>query len=337
MISVSLVIPVYTGADYLADLIAAIDTVRTKWAEQDYPVKIIEAIFVDDHSIDNSREIIAKLKTSHSWITRLQLSRNFGQHPATVAGILHTSGDWVVTMDEDLQHHPDHLITLLERAVGERADLIYAKPTGKVHGKASRDKSSRLFKRLMVWLTGNPFINQANSFRLIRGEVARGAASACNYETYLDVALSWFTTSIGLAELEMEDQRFQKTGKSGYSFRSLISHARRMLVSSQIKILRLGAFIGLLAVLVTIMLGLYVVIQKSFYPDSVPVQGWSSTIISIYFFSGVILFMVSILLELVSTLVQSTLGKPSYFLVDRTKDEPLVAFFKSRNNANPDA
>ena len=331
MISVSLVIPVYSGEDYLPSLVEAIAQVRAKWINQNYPVTIAEAIFVDDHSRDNSDAVLAELSEKHVWMTYLQLSRNFGQHPATIAGILHTAGDWVVTLDEDLQHHPERIVELLERAVTTGSDLVYAKPIGAVHGRRSRDTSSRLFKRLMVWLTGNPFINKANSFRLIRGEVARGAASACNYETYLDVALYWFTTSIDVMEMEMTDERYQKTGRSGYSFRSLISHARRMLVSSQIKLLRLGALLGIFAVILTFALAVFIFLQKTFSPESVPVQGWSSTIISISFFSGVILLMVSILLEMVSTLVQSTLGKPSYFLVDRTKDSELILFFEKTN------
>lgn len=337
MISVSLVIPVYSGEDYLAALVDAIEAVRADWLKRDYPILLAEAIFVDDHSKDGSDKLLAALSHKHSWLTHLQLSRNFGQHPATIAGILHTSGDWVVSLDEDLQHHPGRIIDLLERAVTTQSDLVYAKPIGAVHGKRSRDSSSRLFKKLMVWLTGNPFINKANSFRLIRGEVARGAASACNYETYLDVALYWFTTSIEVMEMEMTDERFQQKGVSGYSFRSLISHARRMLVTSQIKLLRIGALLGVLAVAVTFGLALIIFIQKLVAPESVPVQGWTSTIISLYFFSGVILLMVSVLLEFVSTLVQSALGKPSYFLVDRSGDVPLKSFFETRHATSKDS
>lgn len=337
MISVSLVTPVYSGEEYLRDLASAMADVKAKWDKQGFPIQICEAIFVDDDSVDDSQDVLKQLAEEHSWISMLELSRNFGQHPATVAGILHSSGDWVVTLDEDLQHHPEKIVDMLERAVGTGSDLVYAKPSGSVHGKIRRDLTSRLFKRLMVWLTGNPYINQANSFRLIRGEVARGAASACNYETYLDVALYWFTSSIEVMEMEMHDDRFQKTGKSGYSFRSLISHARRMLVSSQIKLLRLGALLGGFAVIGTFALGLFVLIQKMLNPEAVPIRGWTSTILSVYFFSGIILFMISTLLELVSTLVQSALGKPSYFIVDRSKDQPLKDFFEMQNRANTDA
>lgn len=334
MLSLSVVIPVYSGEKYLEGLALALANVRNDWAKKAFPVTLSEVIFVDDHSIDNSEQVLKTLSDKYDWVTTLQLSRNFGQHPATIAGILHTSGDWVVTMDEDLQHHPDRIAEMLEKAVGTGSDLIYAKPVGSVHGKRSRDSSSRLFKKLMVWLTGNPHINKANSFRLIRGEVARGAASACNYETYLDVALYWFTSSIDVKDMEMHDQRFQETGKSGYSFRSLISHARRMLVSSQIKLLRLGALIGLVAVVLTFGMATYFFLKKVLYPDAVIVRGWTSTIISLYFFSGLILFMVSTLLELVSTLVQSALGKPSYFLVDRQGDQNLKDYFDQKDDAD---
>ncbi len=59
-----------------------------------------------------------------------------------------------------------------------------------------RDLSSRAYKRMMEWLTGNPNLRYVNSFRLIRGSIARGAANACPNDIYFDVMLSWFTNRI---------------------------------------------------------------------------------------------------------------------------------------------
>ncbi|MFD2134581.1 glycosyltransferase [Novosphingobium resinovorum] len=239
--TVSIVVPVYAGAAYLRALVSALDALRLEWQEHGAPLILAEAIFVDDAAIDASGPLLDELGRSHPWVVPIHLSRNFGQHPATIVGILHSSGDWVVTMDEDLQHRCEAIPALLREAVTAQLDIVYAKPASAVHEAAIRDGSSRSFKRAMQWLTDNPNLTSFNSFRLMRGSIARAAASVCSHDTYLDITLCWFTQRIGTLAVEMKDERFIRTGRSGYSLKSLFAHAWRMIFSSQIKILRLGA------------------------------------------------------------------------------------------------
>ncbi|NND01630.1 MAG: glycosyltransferase, partial [Acidimicrobiia bacterium] len=85
----SVVVPVYSGEDHLVDLVSELDVVRKQWEAEEAPIRLGEVIFVDDASIDGSASVLAKIETEHPWIRVITLSRNFGQHPATVAGILH--------------------------------------------------------------------------------------------------------------------------------------------------------------------------------------------------------------------------------------------------------
>src|SRR5882672_7517570 len=103
--------------------------------------------------------------------------------PATIAGILHTSGDWVVTLDEDLQHSPARIEDLLRKAIIHRSDIVYANAETRVHQSHLRDVGSRLYKHVMKLMTGNPNVTAFNSFRLIRGDVARAASSTCGHDT----------------------------------------------------------------------------------------------------------------------------------------------------------
>lgn len=127
-ISMSTVTPVYRGEKTLRDLVLALDEFKQKLESSDSPVRLVESIFVDDGSTDRSADVLATLKNEFAWIQVITLSRNFGQHPATIAGILHTCGDWVATLDEDLQHHPRLLHELLREAVTTQSDLVYANP-----------------------------------------------------------------------------------------------------------------------------------------------------------------------------------------------------------------
>ena len=99
---------------------------RQRWQTEGAPFELGEAIFVDDASIDSSSEVLRDLDEKYDWIRVVTLARNFGQHPATIAGILHTSGDWVVTLDEDLQHDSAAIESLLKIAAETNADIVYA-------------------------------------------------------------------------------------------------------------------------------------------------------------------------------------------------------------------
>jgi len=330
MLTLSAVIPVYSGEEYLRELITRFQSLQARWREENAPLELAEVILVDDSAIDNSPELIDALACEFPWVVALHLSRNYGQHAATIAGILHSSGDWVVTLDEDLQHPPEEIENLLKKAITESSDIVYGKPVSGVHETLFRDFSSKSIKALIEKLTGNPHIRNANSFRLIRGPVARAASSVCSHDTYFDVALIWFTNRVHVVAMEMKDSRYIEQGKSGYNLSSLMSHARKLIFSSKLRILRLGALIGLIVVLFSAVGCMALIIRKILYPDSVDVAGWTSLMVVIGFFSGAILSVLGIVLEYLSILVLRAHGKPLFFTIDRKSDTALRQYFLER-------
>ena len=256
--------------------------------------------------------------------------RNFGQHAATIAGILHTSGDWVVTMDEDLQYPPAQFEALLREVAQVGADVVYAGAISAVHEARSRDWASRGFKRAMVWLSGNQNVPNFSSFRLIRGPLARAVSRCRGPDTYFDVAIAGFTTRVASVQMELKDERFIKSGKSGYRFSRLLSHARRMVMSSQVKIIRICGLFGLFVVAASFLAGIGLILQHFLFPGSIRASGWTSLALIGLFFGGFISFMVGIALEYLSALVLIAHGKPIFFTVDRTTDRMLVDYFRSK-------
>jgi glycosyltransferase involved in cell wall biosynthesis len=324
---ISVVVPVYAGQDYLPRLVKALAAVRAGWESGGAPVRLGEAILVDDAAIDGSPAILDALAKAHPWIVPLHLMRNFGQHAATIAGIQHTSGDWIVTMDEDLQHPPGEIEHMLRKAVAGSADIVYAQPESAVHEARSRDWASRGFKQLMVRLSGNPNVRHFSSFRLIRGQLARAVSSVCGHDTYFDVALSWFTTRVAFVPMTLKDERFITKGQSGYKLSRLLSHARRMLISSQVKVLRICGVFGLGVVAASIVASIALVLQHFLFPESILARGWTSLALIALFFGGFISFMIGIALEYLSSLVLVAHGKPLYFVADRSGDGAIAAYF----------
>ncbi len=327
-IRLSVVVPVYQGADYLEELVAELERVREDLRRRDLRLELAEALFVDDDSSDRSAELLRGLAQGRPWIRVLRLSRNFGQHAATAAGIRESVGDWVATLDEDLQHHPRFLLPLLARTVHEGADVAYARPVGRVHRTRYRDLTSRLYKWLISRIAGNPHARSFNSFRMIRGELARAAASRMRHESYLDVLLGWFTRRVVVQPLPLRDPRDEAGLKSGYRLRSLLSHARRMLVSSQLKPLRLGAAVGMAAILLSLLGAAAVFVLKLLLPEAIEVRGWASLMLAIFFFGGLTTFLVGVGLEYMTILLLDSQGRPPAFVVDRGSDAELAELLR---------
>lgn len=327
-IYISTVTPVYSGELYLEELILALSKLKEAWEKRKAPFSLKESIFVIDNAIDDSEKVLHGLAKIYPWMQVIVLSKNYGQHPATIAGLLHSSGDWVVTLDEDLQHRPDDIEELLQKAICKELDIVYAKPKDAVHKSRYRDAGSRIYKFIVSKVTGNINIPIFNSFRLLRGSIGRAAASVCAHETYFDIALCWFTDRIDKVELDLEDKRYITTKKSGYTLMHLIGHARRLFVSSQTKMLRLGALIGIVSMVFSSIYGFTILVRKFLSPETIPVVGWTSLILVVLFFGGLSSLLLGIVIEYIINLHLHAQGKPSFFIVNRESDKTIRRFFE---------
>lgn len=325
IITISTVTPVYNGGAFLQELISKIAKERDYLLSVESSINIIESIFVIDECVDNSYEILLELSKTYPWVKIIELSKNYGQHPATTAGILYSSGDWLVTLDEDLQHQPSDILQMLFTAVINKSDICYGKSVDKIHASFIRDSLSKVFKSLLSNLTDNPHITKFSSYRVIRGSIARAAASISNFETYFDIALGWFTNRVSYIEINMEDKRNKNSqGKSGYSIFGLFKHGKRMLMTSKIKILRGGIFIGFISFSLSIILVVFAISSKYFQFQTVLVKGWASLFVVTLFFGGLSSLLIGFVLESVTDILISSKGKPNYFVVDRSKDSVLL-------------
>lgn len=325
MYYLSIVVPIYSGQDYLVELFQRVAVVKKELESKNWPMQIGELILVNDGAVDSSPDIMDDLASDHSWVVALHHSRNFGQHPATITGILNSSGDWVATIDEDLQHPPEAICALLEQTIRQRADLLYVRPKDGSHKNLFRDVSSKIAKSLTGSLSGNKSIQDVSSFRILRGTIARATASVSGHDTYFDVALSWFTNRIESTAIEMVDERFVSQKRSGYRYRSLISHARRMLFTGQIKILRAAGFVGLSTAGLSFILGLILALIKLVRPDMIAVQGWTTQMLTTLLIGGLNLTLIGVAVEYLTTLSLRANGRPTSFVIDRKADLEVIA------------
>ena len=317
-LGVSVVIPVYSGVDTLPQLLVELAALTSpQVTPKGRKFAITEVLLVWDRGPGRSDEIIRQLKVQYPFVKPIWLSRNFGQHAATLAGMTSASGDWIVTMDEDGQQDPGYIGAMIDLAYEEHAQLIYADPTNNAPHGALRNAASKTAKWLFVKLLAGRSFAEFNSFRLIFGEVGRSVAAYTGSGVYLDVALSWVVADVAKAPVI---SRAEGRPASNYSLKKLISHFGRLVVSSGTRPLLFVSILGGVFVVIGALLTFWIIGSLIF--SNVPVTGWPSTMVAILIVGGATLLSLGIIAQYVGAATNMSLGKPLYVVVS----DPLDTF-----------
>ena len=316
---ISIVIPVYQGEQTLAALVKEIALLSVPTVTADgHEFQVIELLLVNDHGPDRSDEVIRDLAATHDFIRPVWLSRNFGQHPATLAGMASSSGDWIVTMDEDGQHDPADIGDFLDVALRQGSQLVYADPVNRPPHNVLRNGSSRLVKWFFsTFLTGRTE-GTFQSYRMILGEIGRSVAAYAGSGVYLDVAMGWVAGPTAACPVRL---RGEGDRQSGYSTRRLLSHFWRLALSSGTRGLRMVSGLGALFALGGIAYAIYLLVVRVTSAETP--QGWTSTMVLVLVSTGAILFSLGVIAEYVGVAVNMAMGKPLYLIVGDAEDGPL--------------
>lgn len=184
-----------------------------------------EIIFVDDGSTDSTYQILKDIALADQYVKAISFIRNFGHHKAVVAGILEASGDYIITMDADLQNPPEEIPGLLEKA-REGFDMVCG------YRRNRKDKLSRRFCSFLVNLiisarTGLRMKDYGSMSRVFKRETAKRLADEFKKsQGYITMLVAKVTRNV--AEVEVEhDERY--SGESKYGIRKLFSAFWRVL------------------------------------------------------------------------------------------------------------
>lgn len=306
---VSLVIPVYRGEKSLPKLIEEVAPLTLKQiTPAGIPYKLSEVILVHDCGPDRSDIILEELGARYSFIRPLWLSRNYGQHPATMAGMASAAGDWVVTIDEDGQQDPADIGRMLDCAISASLQVVYAQPLNPPPHGWLRNKLSQTAKAITAKLLGNSAAENFNSFRMIDGEVARTLAAYSGNGIYLDVALFWIAARIGYCPVQLRNE----DRPSGYSYSKLIGHFWKLIITTGTRPLRLITLLGFVSLLLAITVSAYALYGK--FISNTPVEGWTSLLIVTSIFSGSIMVSLGVVAEYLAITMSIAMGKPLYVI-----------------------
>jgi len=297
---IAVVIPVYNSAKTLEELF-----VRTKDSLEAMNLDF-EVIFVDDNSQDDSWKVIQKLKsTNKNHVKGFQLAQNSGQQAATFCGLQQANSLWVVTMDDDLQYPPEEILRLWDAAHKLNSDIIY--------GVAMVDRQNlarRFGAKCFRLLTKNiaPGFPNSSSFRLIKREILENLPKHLWQWSYVDPVLVWLTSNRATVTIS---QLPRQSGKSGYSLLKLTAIAGSILIIYSTLLLRIMVVLGFITATISLVLGVYFIIQKLTVGAE---MGFSAIIVTISFASGVILICLGILGIYLSKIYRMSSGQPAFLI-----------------------
>ena len=308
--TIDVIIPVFNGKESLEGVISKLQRfLGDSISPGGIKFAISEIILVFDCGNDGSELLLRELEKRHSYIRVVWLTRNFGQHAATLAGMASSTADWIITIDEDGQQNPNDIPRMLDVALKQSAQLVYARPINSPPHGWLRNAASRFAKGTVARLLTGGNVSNFNSFRLITGEVSRTISAYVGHGVYLDVALEWIVRKSATCGVELH----RGTGRpSGYRRRDLLSHFWRLVLSSGTRLLRLASIAGVLSFLGGVVLIIAVIFGKVFY--NYPVTGWASVFVALLLFGGLILLVMGIVAEYIGLLVRTSIGKPLYVI-----------------------
>ncbi len=299
MDSISVVIPVYNAAPNLKELYHALTTVLDKTVER------YEIILVEDRGRDNSWDIIRELVQADSRVSGIRLRRNYGQHNALLCGIRAARYEIIVTMDDDLQHPPAEIATLLSK-LAEGYDVVYGTPRQEQHG-LWRDLASQLTKLALSSTMGVEVASKVSAFRAFRTELRDAFSEYRSPTVSIDVLLTWGTSRFAAVPVRHEPRR---AGTSNYTLGKLITHAFNLMTGFSTLPLQVASFIGFGFTLFGF--GILAYVLARYFLNGAQVPGFAFLASIIALFSGAQLFALGIIGEYIARIHFRTMERPPY-------------------------
>jgi polyisoprenyl-phosphate glycosyltransferase len=306
-IHISVVSPVYKG-QFLTDRLIA-EVIRHVRAITEH----FEIILVEDGSPDQSWEVIERNCAANAKVKGIKLSRNFGQHYAITAGLEAAAGEWIIVMDCDLQDRPDQIPLLY--AACSNADIVCARRTNRTDGPLKKI-SSHIFYMILSYLTESKQDKAVANFGIYHRKAIAAVLAMKDHIRYFPTMIQW----VGFRRVYVDVEHGERENeKSSYTIRKLIHLAFNNMIAFSDRPLQLAVTAGLCICGLATVLGVYYLIQ--FINGRITEPGFTSLIISLWFLSGVIIFILGIVGIYVGKVFERVKGRPIY-LVDQKINLP---------------
>lgn len=304
----SIVVPVYNSENSLNELYSRIKQVFEQTIQEEF-----ELILVDDSSRDKSFSVMEQLHQKDSRVKIIQLARNFGQPSAILCGFSHVSGDFVITLDDDLQHPPEEIPKMIA-VMNERedVDVILATYENRKHGPIRKLGTfvSKLATNQMMNASGDL---DMTSFRLIRRFVVDAVLKMNIHLPQIGNLLLQVSNRIINVPVAHDARKY---GRSNYTFRRLLHDLVYDVTTHSAFPLIIVRNIGICSFIVSILLGIYYLLR--YFISGISAEGFTTIVLLTLAYNGLILLSVGILGQYLMHVLNEAKKTPPFVI--RKKD-----------------
>ena len=307
-IDYSIIIPAYHAETSIEKLYDALKAYFTSTQ------KTFEVVFVDDASGDSTWKVLQQLKENNKNVKIVRFAKNFGQHAATLCGFSFAKGKFVITMDDDMEIHPDQISKLIEEQQKGNHDVVYGE-----YKKLNQPFFRGIFTKFYKF--GSKLVEGKNKgkgspFRLIKTELAHKLAETHRHFVFIDELLLWYTSNIAFIQVNPNPNYIRK---GGYSLGSLFKITSNVVMFSSASPLKLVTNLGISLATINFLIGSFYLLKKTLFRT--PVPGYTSIIVSLLFSTGLIVLSIGIVAQYISKIMQDVNKKPSYHISEKFADD----------------
>ena len=306
MKKISIVVPCYNEEESIPLFYEEINKTSKEIKDYDF-----EFIFVNDGSKDNSALIMKELAKKDKRVKFINFSRNFGKEAAMYAGLELSSGDFITTMDVDLQDPPSLLPEMIKGITEEGYDCVATKSTSRNGYSFLRKTFTKWFYKIIAKISKTEMVAGARDYRLMTRQMVNAIINMKEYNRYSKGLFSFVGFKTKWIEFENQER---VAGTTKWNFWKLFSYAIDGIVGFSTAPLIISSIIGVLFCLISFIIIIFIVIRTLIFGD--PTSGWPSLACIIFFVSGVQLFCIGIIGQYLSKVYLEVKNRPIYIIKD---------------------
>ena len=301
---VSIIIPCYNEEETLDIVYSAVNNEMQALEAYEY-----ELILVNDGSSDATLVKMRKLAEEHSYIHYVSFSRNFGKEAAIYAGLSNAQGDYIVTMDADMQDPPALLPQMINKLESGEVDCVATRRITRKGEKKIRSFGARMFYKVIRKMANIDIADGTRDYQMMTRQMVNSVLSLTEYNRFSKGIFEW----VGYRKAWIEFENVERAaGETKWSFWKLFLYSVEGIINFSSMPLMISSFLGMVMTGISILAILFIVIRKLIFGD--PVAGWASQVCIITFVGGIQLFCMGIMGQYVAKMYSEIKKRPHYII-----------------------
>ena len=307
MSRISVVIPCFNEEEALPVYYRAMCKVMGEMSGEEF-----ELIFVDDGSSDRTLSILKEMNETDGRCRYLSFSRNFGKEAAIYAGLKNASGDYVATMDVDMQDPPGLLPEMYRILNEEDYDSVATRRSTRAGEPKIRSFLSESFYKFINRISKTEIVNGARDYRLMKRKMVEAVLGMSEYNRFSKGIFEW----VGFRTKWLEFQNVGRcAGQTKWSVKKLFTYSLEGITGFSVAPLSLASVVGVVFCMLSFFMILLIIVRTLIWGD--PVSGWPSLVCIILMVSGVQFFCTGILGQYLAKTYMEVKRRPIYLVKER--------------------